>query len=408
MSYSPKTHLAYIPVMEMGSKLNDRGIDVKELISTADGTVNPGYNSEQLPGTGALVAWDPLTQKAAWKVPQPTIINGGGSQTGTLTRWGDYSALQVDPSDDCTFWFTTEYLKASGTFNWNTRIASFKFPNCGGTADYSLSASPASLTITQGGSGSSTITVTPSNGFNGSVSLSASGLPAGVTASFNPASTTSTSTLTLTAGSTATTGAATVTVTGASGSLSHTTSVNLTVNAASASPSISLSATSLTFGNTNVGSTSVAQSITLTNNGPGAVSISSIAASGDFAQTNTCGASVAQGGTCSISVTFKPTASGTRNGTLTVTSNASNSPTSASLSGTGVSTAQQLLGNPGFENGSANVAPWTLTAGVINNSASQPPHSGAWDAWLDGYGTTHTDSATQTVTIPSTAAISRR
>src|SRR5205085_1176337 len=38
-----------------------------------------------------------------------------------------------------------------------------------------------------------------------------------------------------------------------------------------------------------------------------------------------------------------------------------------------------------------------------NNSASQPPHSGAWDAWLDGYGTTHTDSATQTVTIPSTA-----
>jgi len=62
----------------------------------------------------------------------------------------------------------------------------------------------------------------------------------------------------------------------------------------------------------------------------------------------------------------------------------------------------QLLGNPGFENGTAS-APWTLTPAVANNSASEPPHSGAWDAWLDGYGTTHTDSATQTVTIPATA-----
>jgi hypothetical protein len=57
--------------------------------------------------------------------------------------------------------------------------------------------------------------------------------------------------------------------------------------------------------------------------------------------------------------------------------------------------------NGGFEN--ATAAPWTLTAGVLNTSASEPPHSGAKDAWLDGYGTTHTDSAVQTVTIPSTA-----
>jgi len=61
-----------------------------------------------------------------------------------------------------------------------------------------------------------------------------------------------------------------------------------------------------------------------------------------------------------------------------------------------------LLGNPGFENGT-NTAPWSLTPAVINNSSAEPPHSGSWDAWLDGYGTTHTDSATQTVTIPSTA-----
>ncbi|HVT02585.1 MAG TPA: hypothetical protein VHL58_04315 [Thermoanaerobaculia bacterium] len=51
---------------------------------------------------------------------------GGGSQTTTLNRWGDYSTMQIDPTDDCTFWFTTEYLKANGTFNWSTRISSFK------------------------------------------------------------------------------------------------------------------------------------------------------------------------------------------------------------------------------------------------------------------------------------------
>jgi hypothetical protein len=59
----------------------------------------------------------------------------------------------------------------------------------------------------------------------------------------------------------------------------------------------------------------------------------------------------------------------------------------------------QKLGNPGFETGSA--APWTTTSGVVDSSTSEPAHSGSWKAWLDGYGSTHTDSATQSVTIPS-------
>jgi subtilisin family serine protease len=62
-------------------------------------------------------------------------------------------------------------------------------------------------------------------------------------------------------------------------------------------------------------------------------------------------------------------------------------------------TAGQLLGNPGFETGSA--APWSATAGVIDNWAGQPAHSGSWKAWLDGYGTTHTDTLSQTVTLPT-------
>ncbi len=62
---------------------------------------------------------------------EATIIAGAGAQTGSLTRWGDYSAMSVDPTDDCTFWYTNEYIPSNGTFNWQTRIASFKFPGCG-------------------------------------------------------------------------------------------------------------------------------------------------------------------------------------------------------------------------------------------------------------------------------------
>jgi PKD repeat protein len=59
----------------------------------------------------------------------------------------------------------------------------------------------------------------------------------------------------------------------------------------------------------------------------------------------------------------------------------------------------QLLGNPGFETGSAS--PWSASSGVISNSSSEPPHTGSWDAWLDGYGSTHTDTLSQTVTLPT-------
>ena len=68
--------------------------------------------------------------------------------------------------------------------------------------------------------------------------------------------------------------------------------------------------------------------------------------------------------------------------------------------GGGGCTAKQLLGNPGFETGSA--APCSSTARVINpNGAGETAHSGTYYAWLDGYGRTHTDTLSQTVTIPS-------
>jgi hypothetical protein len=60
-----------------------------------------------------------------------TIVDGSASQTGSYSyRWGDYSSMSIDPDDDCTFWYTTEYLTSGGSFNWNTYIASFKFSAC--------------------------------------------------------------------------------------------------------------------------------------------------------------------------------------------------------------------------------------------------------------------------------------
>ena len=95
---------------------------------------------------------------------------------------------------------------------------------------FTLAASPASLTVTQGASGKSTIAVTALNGFTGKVTLAASGLPGGVTASFATNPTTGTSVLTLVASNTAVTGLYNVTITGISGSLTATTTIALTVN----------------------------------------------------------------------------------------------------------------------------------------------------------------------------------
>jgi hypothetical protein len=59
-----------------------------------------------------------------------TVFTGAGSQTGGLSRWGDYSSMSIDPQDDCTFWYTNEYIPSNGSFNWRTRLNSFRFANC--------------------------------------------------------------------------------------------------------------------------------------------------------------------------------------------------------------------------------------------------------------------------------------
>lgn len=173
------------------------------------------------------------------------------------------------------------------------------------SGDFALSASPSALTISQGNSGTSTVTTTTSGNFNSSIALSASGLPAGGTASFNPSSIgapgTGSSALTILVGAATVAGTYNISVAGASGGTNHSINIALTVSSS--------------------------------------------------------------GGTT-----------------------------------------QQLLGNAGFENGSTNPAPWSVTSGVIdNNSASEPAHSGSWKAWLNGYGSAHTDTLMQQTSIPANA-----
>ncbi len=294
----------------------------------------------------ALVYAGRTPSDAAGTLEAEVVLKAGtGSQTGGGHRWGDYTSLTVDPTDDCTFWFTEEYQAINGGFDWHTAIGTLIFPGCtGGSPDFSLSASPGTLSVAQGSNGTSTMTVTPLNGFSGSVNLTATGLPSGVTAGFSPNPTTLTSTLTLTASATATTGTSTVTITGVSGSLTHDTTISLTVTPIGGTPVVSLSPTSLTFAATVVGVTTAAKTVTVSNTGTGTLSISGIAISGDFAQVivaKSCGSTLAAGKSCVIKVTFTPTQLGSRTGSITITDNAAGSPQSVPLSGTG--TAQATL-----------------------------------------------------------------
>ena len=104
----------------MGSIAMDKVGDVAVGYSTSSPTLNPSIRYTGRTPTDALG-----TLQA-----ENTILTGGGSQNGNLHRWGDYSAMSVDPVDDCTFWYTNEYEKTTGSFNWSTQIASFKFPSC--------------------------------------------------------------------------------------------------------------------------------------------------------------------------------------------------------------------------------------------------------------------------------------
>jgi len=138
-----------------------------------------------------------------------TIVDdGAGVETGTFMngqtaqRWGDYSAMTIDPTDDCTFWYTTELYKATGSTprTWDTQIAAAKFPSCAQN-DFGIAVAPAAQKIGLGKTATYTVTTSPIAGTAESIALAIQDLPSGVTAAFAPATVSAgaTSTLMLTA-----------------------------------------------------------------------------------------------------------------------------------------------------------------------------------------------------------------
>ncbi|MCF3962279.1 choice-of-anchor D domain-containing protein [Streptomyces fuscigenes] len=168
---------------------------------------------------------------------------------------------------------------------------------------------------------------------------------------------------------------------------------SLTVKAGGATDTVALSGTgvapgpvlsadpgSLAFAGTVVGQSAATQTVKFTNSGTSAATVSGVSTSGDFSQTNTC-STLAAGASCTATVTFKPTAAGTRSGTLTVSSNANNGPTTVSLSGSGIgSTTNLAAGRPASASTSNN--PY-VASNLTDNDASSywESQNGSFPQW---------------------------
>ena len=114
-SYGPDTKFRW-----MGSVAMDKQGNMAAGYSVSSSTTNPSL------ALATRLAGDAVGTLGAESI----VVQGTGSQLSNLSRWGDYTHMSIDPVDDCTFWYTGQYLKANGTFNWSTRIASFKIQGC--------------------------------------------------------------------------------------------------------------------------------------------------------------------------------------------------------------------------------------------------------------------------------------
>jgi hypothetical protein len=197
------------------------------IAATSPVTVTQGTSGTSTVTIGALNGFTGTVSFGTTGLPSgvtaaysPTTVTTSGTSTLTLTASGTATTGTA----------TVTVTGTSGSLTHSSTISLTVNPAA--TPNFTIGASPTSVTVTQGTSGTSTITIGAQNGFTGTVSFSTTGLPSGVTASYSPTTVTTSgnSTLTLTASLTATTGTATVTVTGTSGSLTHSATISLTVN----------------------------------------------------------------------------------------------------------------------------------------------------------------------------------
>ena len=114
--------------------------------------------------------------------------SSGGSQSASV-RWGDYSSMSVDPVDECTFWYTNEYIPSDGVYNWRTRIFSFQLPGCAASPDYAVWPAAGQVAVGRGRTATvllDTAALRPSAASK-TLALTVVSVPPGVTARVDPA-----------------------------------------------------------------------------------------------------------------------------------------------------------------------------------------------------------------------------
>jgi hypothetical protein len=210
--------------------------------------------------------------------------------------------------------------------------------------DFTLDISPPTALLTAGQTSTHVVTVTPKGGpYNTEVSLAcaSANLPAQTTCAFDPPSVVPGA-----AGARSTLTISTVGVTAAGLTSAHSRGPGTrAVSAAAAGAGIAVFPSALTFGSQAVATTSPPQFVFITNSGTGALALTGITTAGDFGAVNNCGATLAVGASCTVAVTFTPTAAGTRSGTLSLADDASGSPQTVAITGTG-QTASVTAGTP--------------------------------------------------------------
>ncbi|MFZ0544170.1 MAG: hypothetical protein WAM60_01945 [Candidatus Promineifilaceae bacterium] len=206
----------------MGSIAMDGAGNIGLGFSISSDTIYPSIRY-----TGRLVT-DPLGTMGQG---EEEIIAGTGVQQHTAARWGDYSAMSVDPVDDCTFWYVNEYIQTTGSAPWQTHVGAFTFPNCPNPAfdDFSVWGQPPVQDICAPADAIYDVTAFQVGGYNQNVSLSAANVPTGYSASFGSNSVvppaTTVMTLTNTGGSTI--GQYDIDVVGTGPTQTHTSTVSL-------------------------------------------------------------------------------------------------------------------------------------------------------------------------------------
>ena len=159
-TFSPDTSFRWMPSIAMDSA-GDIAVGY-----SASSKANGVYPSVRYAGRTPTDALSTLET-------EQSLLAGTASQSGNLSRWGDYSAMTIDPVDDCTFWYTNEYIPTTGSFNWKTRVGSFKFPGCAPAAfslNYTVDANGSIVGTTPqfvapGGSGTA-VTAVPNAGYH--------------------------------------------------------------------------------------------------------------------------------------------------------------------------------------------------------------------------------------------------